>query len=170
MPASIASWPDGLALALAPLLLIYAALHDVAVRTIPDTVPAALAVLGLGVHLADHMLPAALLAATLLGIPLLLCWLRRWLGGGDVKLLVALALLLRPDHVVPAIVTVAGSGVLLALPYCALRHRIAAPPARRPAAFLARIWRAERFRLRRGGPLPYGLAIAAGGLLELIRR
>jgi prepilin peptidase CpaA len=30
-----------------------------------------------------------------------------------------------------------------------------------------RAWRAELFRLRRGGPLPYAVAICAGALLSL---
>jgi len=159
-----------LGLSAAALLLIYAAAHDVAVRTIPDVIPASVGALGLAARLAGHDLPAALLAAAVLGAGCGACWWRGWLGGGDVKLLAALALLLPPHRVLPGIVAVAWCGVALALPYIALRRRLAAPPLHRPPGLLARIWRAERFRLRRGGPLPYGLAIAAGGLLELFQR
>jgi prepilin peptidase CpaA len=170
MPASIAFWVYALELSLAALLLIYAALHDIATRTIPDTIPFVLVALGLTLRLVEGNLLPALLAATLFAVCLGFCWWRGWLGGGDVKLLAALAILLPPSHVLPAIAAIAWSGVVLALPYWALRRRLAAPSLRRPAGFLARIWRVERFRLRRGGPLPYGLAIAAGGLLELFGR
>lgn len=170
MPASLAAWIDGLALPLAAFLLIYAALHDIAARTIPDTIPATLAVLGLALHLLAGDLLPALLAATLLAIGLGFCWSRGWLGGGDLKLLLALALLLPAGHVLPAIMATAWCGAILALPYWILRRRIAAPSPHRPHRRLARIWRVERFRLRRGGPLPYGVAIAAAGLLELFSR
>ena len=42
-------------------------------------------------------------------------------------------------------------------------------PINRPAGLLSRAWRLERRRLSRGGPLPYAVAIAAGGFpAELI--
>ena len=170
MPGHLASWIHWLGLAVAAPLLVYAAAHDVAARTIPDSIPASLAILGLAARVADGSAPSAFLAAAMLGAACGVCWWRGWLGGGDVKLLTALALLLPPDRVVPAVVAIAWCGVLLALPYLALRHRLRRPQAARPAGMLMRIRRAERFRLRRGGPLPYGLAIAAGGLLELFRQ
>ncbi|HVC61987.1 MAG TPA: prepilin peptidase [Acetobacteraceae bacterium] len=170
MPANIAFWVHGLALPVAALLLVYAALHDVAARTIPDTIPAALAVLGLVLRVVEGSLLPAMAAAALLGICVGFCWSRGWLGGGDVKLLAALAMVLPPARVLPAITAIGWFGALLAVPFWVLRRRLGAPSSCRPAGLLARIWRAERFRLRRGGPLPYGLAIAAGGLLELFGR
>jgi prepilin peptidase CpaA len=152
------------------LLLVYAAAHDIAARTIPDSVPVSLAVLGLAARLAEGTVATALASTACLGVAGMLCWWRGWLGGGDVKLLVALALLLPPHRIVPAIVVIGWSGGALAIPYIALRHRLAPPRSGRPPGFLARLCRAERFRLRRGGPLPYGFAIAVGGILELLRR
>ena len=162
-------WPvlHRLELFFASLLLIYAAMHDVAVRTIPDMVPAVLAALGLVSRGVESTLRPSLLAAALLAASCSYCWWRGWLGGGDVKLLAALALLLPPHRVLAAIVAIGWCGVAVALPYVALRRRLTPPAAHRPAGLLARVWRAERFRLRRGGPLPYGVAIAVGGLLEL---
>lgn len=126
--------------------------------------------LGLALRLSEGGLVPALCVAALLGTGLGFCCVRGWIGGGDVKLLAALALVLPPGRMLPAIVATAWSGVALALPYCVLRRRLAAPSPMRPRGLLPRIWRAEQFRLRRGGPLPYGLAIAAGGLLELFGR
>jgi prepilin peptidase CpaA len=165
MSVSLASWLPALALPAAALLLTYAALHDIAARTIPDGIPVALATLGVALRLHDGSLPQALLAAALLTAPAGLCWLRGWLGGRDLKLPLALALLLPPSHLLPGIVAVAWCGTALALPYLALRRRLPAPFPHRPVGLPARVWRAERFRLRRGGPLPYGVAIAVGGLL-----
>lgn len=170
MSLAFASWLPTVALPTAALLLTYAALHDIAARTIPNGIPAALATLGVAMRLHDGNLPPALVAAVLLTGVAGLCWLRHWLGGGDLKLLIALALLLPPAHVLPAIVTVAWCGTALALPYLALRRRLPAPSPHRPTGLPARVWRVERFRLRRGGPLPYAVAIAAGGLLELLSR
>jgi prepilin peptidase CpaA len=170
MSVFLASWLPALALPAAALLLMYAALHDIAARTIPNGIPVALVTLGVALRLHAGSLPQALLAAALLTTAAGLCWLRGWLGGGDLKLLAALALLLPPAHVLPGIMAVAWCGTALALPYLALRRRLPAPSPHRPAGLPARIWRVERFRLRRGGPLPYGVAIAAGGLLELLGR
>lgn len=152
---------------LAGVLLVYAAAHDVAARTIPDAVPVALAAFGLAARLAAGNLLPATGAMALLGAACGYCWWRGWLGGGDLKLLIALALLLPPHRLLAAVVTTGWSGAVVALPYCLLRRHLAPPAPRRPARLLPRIWRAERFRLRRGGPLPYGVAIAAGGLLGL---
>ncbi len=169
MSATLGPWLSALAPPAAVMLLSYAALHDLAVRTIPNTIPTALAVLGLALHLLGGDLAPVLLTATAVTLCVAFIWTNGWLGGGDFKLLVALTLLLPPTRVLPAIVAIAWSGAALALPYLALRNRIATSAADRPAGLLARIWRAERFRLHRGGPLPYGMAIAAGGIVELLR-
>ena len=48
-----------------------------------------------------------------------------------------------------------------------IARRIAPPKGPPPRKFLARVLRAEHWRLLRGAPLPYGSAIAAGTLFSL---
>lgn len=170
MPGHLAPWFAWPELSAATVLLAYAAAHDIAARTIPDAVPLCLAILGLAARLAEGTLGPAVPITASLAVGCMLCWWRGWLGGGDVKLLAALGLLLPPHRIVAAIVAITWTGAALAVPYIVLRRRLPAPQSDRPSGLIARIGRAERFRLRRGGPLPYGLAIAAGGILELLRR
>jgi prepilin peptidase CpaA len=149
-------------------LLTLAALHDVAARTIPNWMSAALALAGVGALWSTPAASDRLLAAALLFGGAASLWRAGWLGGGDAKLLGAIGLLLPPDRVVGAVLTTACTGSVLALPYLICRGRIARPGPGRPHGLPARAWRAERFRLRRGGPLPYGVAIAAGAAVGLL--
>jgi len=62
------------------------------------------------------------------------------------------------------------AGGLLAVLYLLAQNLVpAASPSPVPLSLLARVWRAERWRIRRGGPLPYAVAIAAGGVLTLLQ-
>jgi prepilin peptidase CpaA len=74
--------------------------------------------------------------------------------------------------VAPFVVAVALAGGVLSLVYLALGHLIPAPVQLRPVGrlvgLLSRAMRLERWRLSRGGPLPYAVAIAAGGLFVLL--
>ncbi len=155
--------------ALCLALLCFGALHDLIARTIPDVVPASLALLGLAAALHARTAVESLAGTALVFGGALLCWWRGWLGGGDAKLLGAVALLVPPARLGGVVTAIAAAGVVLALPYIACRGRIARPaPAPRSASLAARAWRAERFRLRRGGPLPYGIAIAVGAAFGLL--
>lgn len=156
----------------APILLLMliaaAAAHDLMARTVPGILCLAVAVLGLAVRARAGEVGAALLAASLVFLGAGFCWRRGWLGGGDVKLLAACALAV-PPHAVPGLVagtTIAGAG--LALLYLAARHWVRPPLGRRPAGLLARAARAERWRLARGGPLPYAVAITIGAANALL--
>jgi prepilin peptidase CpaA len=149
-------------------LLGLAALHDVAARTIPNWIPATLAICALAPLLLAPAVGARLAAASVLFAAAVLLWRCGLLGGGDAKLLGAAGLLVPPDRVGGMVLVTGLSGAVLALPYLACRGRIAARPPDRPAGLAARAWRAERFRLRRGGPLPYGVAIAAGAASGLL--
>ena len=73
-------------------LLVLAAAHDLAARTIPNALSAALAGGGVLFHLATADLSRALAAAAAVGALVGFCWLRGWMGGGDVKLPAAAAL------------------------------------------------------------------------------
>jgi prepilin peptidase CpaA len=148
-------------------LLIVASLHDVAVRTIPNAICLSLAGIGLLLRLADGNMAGALITAAIVLAATMICCLRGWMGGGDVKLLSAAVLLLPPSRVGDVIFAVGLAGALLALAYILLR-RLVPRPGPRPASRLARIWRTELFRIRRGGPLPYGVGIAAGAILVLL--
>ena len=150
------------------LLLIAASLYDIAARIIPDEICIALAVLGFLLRLSDGRLLYALIAAATVFIVLMFCCMRGWIGGGDVKLLSASVLLLQPSLVPSVIFYVGMAGGVLAVIYLAL-SRILPKPGPRPTGRLARMCRAELFRIRRRSPLPYGVGIAAGCIIVLMR-
>ena len=150
-------------------LLVVAATHDLAARTIPNALPALLAGGGFLLHLGTGDVPATLGAAAVVLFLAALCWVRGWLGGGDVKLLAAAALAV-PVMALPSFILDVGmAGGLLALLYLLARRLVPAARTSAPVSLAARVWRAERWRIRRGGPLPYGVAIAIGGVLTLLQ-
>ena len=150
------------------LLLLVAALHDLAVRTVPNVIPALLLAAGLVLRAQDATLLAGLAAMLCVFVATTICWLRGWMGGGDVKLYAACSLLLAPAQVLPFVLASALFGGVLALVYLSLR---AVTPKRangmRPRSLAARMLRCERRRIRRGGPLPYAAAIALGAIFTL---
>ncbi|BDG72035.1 A24 family peptidase [Roseomonas fluvialis] len=153
--------PDALAL-LALLGLAAAALNDVALRRIPNLLAAVVALAGLARQVLVGAPAIALLAAGCMLLGATLLWLRGVLGGGDVKLLAATGLLL-PAAAIPAmLLATALAGGMLAILHLALRGWLGGPTQPRPAGTLRRVLRCEAWRIRRGAPLPYGVAIAAG--------
>ena len=150
-------------------LLILAAAHDLAARTVPNPVPILLALLGAVLQLAAGHLPASLGAALAVFIAAAFCWRRGWLGGADAKLLGAVSLLVAPRLVPSLLLAIALAGGALALLYLALRRLVRKPRARRPASLAGRILRAEAWRIARRGSLPYAAAIAAGTLFSMSR-
>jgi prepilin peptidase CpaA len=157
-----------LLVALAIGLLVLASLNDITRRIIPDTICLGLAVTGILLRLTDGHIIGAILAAFIVLILAMACCLRGWMGGGDVKLLSASVLLVPPSQVFACIFCIGIAGGLLALIYILLR-RLIPQPGPRPASLVARACRVEAFRIRRGGPLPYGVGIAAGAILVLLR-
>jgi prepilin peptidase CpaA len=146
------------------VLLIFAALHDVAARTIPNTIAALVAVCGLAARLgAGDATISVCVAGLVFGVAFLL-WLRGFLGGGDVKLLGACAILVPPHAVLSMVLDIAIAGGALAAIYLCLR--VAVPKnvdrVNRPRSFVGRVLRAEQWRIHRNCPLPYASAIAAG--------
>jgi prepilin peptidase CpaA len=152
------------------LLLIEAGAHDIATRTVPNRVPAVLAALGAALQIESGHLPGALAAALGIAAVAVFCWRRGWIGGGDVKLLAAAALLVAPARVPGLILAVALAGGILAVLYVLLPLLLPQPPAARPSRLPARILRIELWRIRRRGPLPYASAIAAGAIFVLLSR
>ena len=155
------------ALSAGAALLIAAALHDVVARTVPNRLAAAIAILGLAIQGLQGSLLVAVPAAIAVFIGAALCWRRGWMGGGDVKLLGAAALIVPPETIPALLCTIALAGGLLAFVYLAGRRRERRPVDAKPISLAARALRAERWRLRRGGPMPYAVAIACGAFFVL---
>jgi prepilin peptidase CpaA len=161
----------------AAMALLFAAAHDVAVRTVPNLVSLIVALSGLGLNALDGLLLPALFRGGLVFAVAWHCWRRGWFGGGDVKLLTACVLLVPPASVPELILGTATAGGLLALCYLVLalllpgKPNLTAGPGRtglvRRRSLLRRVWRAERRRIYRRLSLPYSCAIAAGLLLTL---
>ncbi|MFH5925639.1 A24 family peptidase [Roseomonas xinghualingensis] len=154
-------------------LLAVVAWRDVATRTIPDAASLLLALTGLASNLVlqPHGVVFSLMAATALFAVLLFLFARGALGGGDVKLMAALALGMTAPEIWHFVVVTAMAGGVLALLYLLLSWLLPAQPAR-PAApgLLRRVAHVEAWRIRRRGPLPYGIAIALGAAMILLQR
>lgn len=154
--------------------LLLAACRDIATRTIPNSIPAVVAVTGLIGRVLNG--PSALAVSTgasvALFVLLLILHARGLLGGGDVKLIPATAL----GFSLPAInhfvfVTAMAGGMLAVIHLLArwtLRGRPPMAPPPRGSALPRRVFSAERWRIARHGSLPYGVAIACGGIWVII--
>ncbi len=155
---------------LAAGLLVYAALHDIAARTVPNWLPACLLVLGVAVRLADHSLLTGAAVALVTFVVLLVIWLGGAMGGGDVKLWAATALLIPPllQSELNFVFRVVLFGGALAILYLLLRLLVLKPRASRHGNRLRRILRTEAWRIGRRAPLPYACAIAGGALVTLL--
>ena len=159
--------PDVAIVLAAPLLLV-ATLHDIAARTIPNACSLALAAAGVLLRIGEHDLPLAMLAAAAVFVLAALAFVRGLMGGGDVKLLGAAALLVPPATTPSLVLTIALAGGLLSILYLTLSLLVPAPARDRPPTLFARIVRAELWRIRRRASLPYGAAISTGVLLTMI--
>lgn len=139
-------------------LLVVAALQDMWKLRISNAIPGAILGLYLGwlvfVGLPADIWQNAALFTLVLSVGTLL-FARDWLGGGDVKLLAAISLWfdLAGGMALLAYVTIGGGIVALVL----ILLRGALPVRLREATG----WAALRIR----GPIPYGVAIAAGAIL-----
>ena len=145
-----------------------ACLQDWAMRLVPNRVPAAIAVLGLACRAIDGTILIGLLAAIVVFFIAAICWRRGWLGGADVKLFGAGALLVPPNGTLGFVLATCLAGGLLAVLYGVLSHFVPPPAPARPVSYLRRYWRLEQRRLQRRGPLPYATAIAAGATFVLL--
>lgn len=153
-------------------LLCSASLNDVAVRTIPDAISLGVALIGIALHLLDGTLILCLAASAAVFALAVVCWRCGWLGGGDAKLLAACALLVRPIEVPRLVLATALAGGVLACLYLALgwmaKSRPAPAYAGRSRTLVVRMCRAEWWRARRHGSLPYGCAIAVAATFALL--
>ena len=147
------------------LLLLYVAMIDIATRLIRNEICLALALLGIARQFASQMhVTESMVAATILLLLLILIYERGWIGGGDVKLLVALAIGLPLMGVIQLLTVTAMAGGVLALVH--LMMRLLPNPKLAPAgsSLARRVYAVERWRNLRHAPLPYGVAIACGGI------
>ena len=147
-------------LLLFPSAMIFAAIMDLFTMTIPNRLSLALVAgfaiaapfSGLSLEaIGFHMLTGL----GMLALGIFMFW-RRWIGGGDAKLLAATSLWIGYDLFFPYLVYVAIVGGLLSL--AILWYR----------GFVPEIWVARsKWALRlheRGGDIPYGIAIAAAAI------
>jgi prepilin peptidase CpaA len=159
------SWIAPTAAFLEILLLLYVAMIDIATRLIRNEICLVLALLGIASQFASPMqVIESLVVATILLLLLLVIYQRRWIGGGDVKLLVALAIGLPLMGVIQLLTITALAGGVLALVH--LMMRLLPYPKLAPAgsSLVRRVYAIERWRNLRHAPLPYGVAIACGGI------
>jgi prepilin peptidase CpaA len=155
----------------ASALLLTAAWNDIATRLIPDAISLCLLAVGAVARLfEDRPSDLAFSAGTalLLFVLLLILHSRGLIGGGDVKIMTALAVGLSPLDCYRFIVATAIAGGLLGITYLVLSRRLPAMHSVRRASLLGRVAILEIRRIRRRGPLPYGVAIAAGGTFVLL--
>ena len=163
------TWLAQFSTVVAMAALVAAALHDVAVRTVPNALIAGLGGCALMLAALQHRLLASVAIAFLLLLVAICLWLRGYLGGADAKLLAVCALLVSPESVLSMLLVTALAGGVLCLPYLCGRRLLSLPAPARPDYLLARLLRCERWRLRRRGPLPYAVAIAVGTLSALLQ-
>ncbi len=150
-------------------LLLGAALHDAAARTIPNWIPVSLAIIGLILRVQDASAAEGIGTAAVLLIILGALWLRGLIGGGDMKLIPAVALVLPPSGVPALVLSVSIAGGGLALLYLALSVVVRRPRPGPRRGLLARVVKAEAWRMHRRGSLPYAVAIAGGALPNIVK-
>jgi prepilin peptidase CpaA len=163
------NWIASTALSLQILLLLYVAAIDIATRLIHNEICLTLALLGIASQFAGQMdVTESLVVATILFLLLLVVYERGWMGGGDVKLLVALTMGLPLAGVGQLLTVTALAGAGLALMH--LMMRLLPDPQLAPAgsSLFRRVYAVERWRNLRHAPLPYGAAIACGGIWALL--
>src|SRR6516164_3211651 len=147
------------------LLLLYVAMMDIATRLIRNEICLVLALLGIAVQSVSPVhVTESLIAATILLLLLLVIYQRGWIGGGDVKLLVALAMGLPLIGVIDLLTITALAGGVLALVHLMMRLLPYPKPAPAGSSLVRRVYAVERWRHLRHAPLPYGVAIACGGI------
>jgi Flp pilus assembly protein protease CpaA len=165
------SWIAPTASILEILLLLYVATIDVATRLIRNEICLALALLGITSQLPNSMQVAeSLIAAAILFLLLFVLYTRGGIGGGDVKLLTASAIGLPLTGVIQLLTITALAGGVLALVH--LLMRLLPYPKLAPvgSSLARRVYAIERWRHVRHAPLPYGVAIACGGIWAILSK
>jgi prepilin peptidase CpaA len=151
-------------------LLMTAAWRDVATRTIPDAISLLLVVAGALARIREGPSAFAVSAATalLLFALLSIAYSRGLLGGGDVKLMTALAVGLPPLNSYRFVVATAIAGSLLGIVYLLLSRTLNGQYKGPHTSLINRVTAIECWRIHRRASLPYGVAIAAGEAFVLL--
>lgn len=143
-----------------PAILLAAALYDISSFTIPNRLVAILVCAWpIAAAATDMTLMAALWAVAAAGLILALCFFLfafGKLGAGDAKLMAASALYVGADLAIPFILKTAMTGAIVALVLLFFRRF----PL--PAVAYGQSWLADLHG--RSRDMPYGVAIAAGGI------
>jgi prepilin peptidase CpaA len=155
----------------AVVLLAIIAYGDVRFRQIPNAATLAIAALGLTrIILAQNAVAASytLAAATVIfAVTFLLFW-RGALGGGDAKLITAMALVIGHQQLLNFLFLMSASGGVLAL-VVLIRDKFEpglGRPCRRPTA--SRVKTHPTIAMAENVTVPYGVAVAAAGAITLI--
>ncbi|MHC2620503.1 prepilin peptidase CpaA [Bradyrhizobium huanghuaihaiense] len=165
------SWIVAIVSVLQILLLLYVATIDVATRLIRNEICLALALLGIASQLGSSMqIAESLIAAAILFLLMLVVYIRGAIGGGDVKLLVALAVGLPLTGVIKLLTITALAGGVLALAHLVMRNLPYPKLAPAGSSLARRVYAVERWRHLRHAPLPYGVAIACGGIWTILSK
>lgn len=165
------SWPSVIVLTMTVascVILVLAAGHDIIARTVPNWMSLAIAGFGVVSSIAGQRLLISLALGLAIFAAAAFCWRRGWMGGADVKLLGAIAIVLPPPMVVNFVIAMSLAGAVHAAIYLLARPLVASPHGPRPRTLLSRGLRAEQWRISRGGPLPYACAIAFGFIFAVI--
>jgi prepilin peptidase CpaA len=153
------------------LLLIYVAIIDIATRLIRNKICLTLALLGVISQFASPaQVTESLIVATILFLLLLVAYQRGWIGGGDVKLIVALAIGLPLMGVIRLLTITTLAGGVLALAHLMMRFLPYPKTAPAGSSLVRRVYAVERWRNLRRAPLPYGVAIACGGIWTVLNQ
>lgn len=173
LPIGVVSWSASLC------LLAVSAATDLKDRRIPNELVAALAAIGLtqGLLARSGQVWLSLLVALVVFCGLGILSHHRIIGGGDLKLISALTLLVPPDRVGQLLIEIALAGGVLSCVYLAtryaLKHRSTASSdtaeVAGPQAGFSLAMKTERVRIAAGDPLPYALAVLGGALIYAIR-
>ncbi|MBR0900602.1 prepilin peptidase [Bradyrhizobium tropiciagri] len=152
-------------------LLLYVATIDIATRLIRNEICLALAFLGIVGQLASPMqIGQSLIVAVILFLVLFVIYQRGAIGGGDVKLLVALAIGLPLAGVIELLTVTALAGGVLAAVHLIMRRLPTPRLAPAGSSLVRRVYAVERWRHLRHAPLPYGVAIACGGIWTILSK
>ncbi|WP_375783770.1 prepilin peptidase [Bradyrhizobium sp. Pha-3] len=165
------SWIASTTSCLEIALLFYVATIDIATRLIRNEVCLALALLGIVGQLASPMqIGQSLIVASILFLLLFVIYQRGMIGGGDVKLLVALAVGLPLAGVIELLMVTALAGGGLAAVHLVMRRLPQPKLAPAGSSLVRRVYVVERWRHLRHAPLPYGVAIACGGIWTILSK